>query len=59
VEHSDHGIGLFLANDQLLRMGISAVSEWNRASDPSAVSLEVGPRLRDSRSGKISLKLRK
>jgi hypothetical protein len=59
MEHSHHGVGLLFANDQLLCVGISAVSEWDRASDPSAVSLEVGARLRDSRGGKISLELRK
>jgi hypothetical protein len=57
MEHSHHGVGLLFANDQLLCVGISAVSEWDRASDPSAVSLEVGARLHDSRGGKISLEL--
>ena len=58
LEHPHHCLGLLVADNQLLRVTIGFVSEWDGSRDASAMRFEMGARFGDSGGREISLELR-
>ncbi len=58
LEHPHHRLRLLVADNQLLRVTIGFISEWDGSGDPSAMRFEMGARFGDSGGREISLELR-
>src|ERR1700719_5387 len=58
LEHSYHCPCLLVADNQLLRMTIGFISEWDGSRDSSSMRFKMGVRFRDSGGREISLELR-
>ena len=56
-EHSSHCVRLLVANDQLLRVTIRFIAEWDSTGDASSMRFEMGARFGDSGGREIPLEL--
>jgi len=57
-KHRRDALAFFGNNNQLLRPGIGRITEWNRASDPPPLRLQVRPRFRNPRRRHFPFELR-